>query len=509
MDKNNEEPVKETTTVDVAMPETPTEKKEDEQVMTPKTAEKMKKAEFLGNGPLVKTLWSLTYPDFIAKIIQALYTLIDSIFIGQFSGDTTEETKNNLAGVSFASPIEMCIMVGLSLIFAQGGGPLYGRYLGKRDEVTSRRIIGNVFTMDIILGIIMAIVLPLCAEWLLTLLGASYEAGTMQPALKYILPIMRADILYNFCYGTNNLMRGEGAAMYSCTLMIISSITNMCCDYIFLKVLHIGVDGAAYATVCAYTLASSFGLWYFISKRGAVVISWKDMIPDWKLICQIMNTGLSGMVIGLSNGILTIAANQLVLAYTPYPKDDPLTVSAIATAGSLSKMQYFIFIPINSIAHGCVAMLSYCRGAKLHDRFIKTMRVCFIGQFIVCIVLTLFCIVFAEQIATLFNSDKEFIRLFSEGLRYMSVGLFMAPCACSLYPSVQAIGKGALSAFVLLGRSCLFIIICQLVFCMASGDYMGVFRAYPIAEAISAVFSIIVFFCLRKDLQGKKELPKK
>ena len=91
----------------------------------------------------------------------------------------------------------------------------------------------------------------------------------------------------------------------------------------------------------------------------------------------------------------------------------------------------------------------------------------------------------------------------------MSVGLFMAPCTCYLYPSIQAIGKGALSAFVLLGRSCLFIIICQLVFCMASGDYMGVFRAYPIAEAISAVFSIIVFFCLRKDLQGKQELPKK
>ena len=199
MSDSNENPIKESQTIDIVVTDNQQEDKEKEQVVTPRTEEKLKRAEFLGNGPLISTLWKMTYPDFIAKIISALYTLVDSMFVGQYSGSTVEETKNNLAGLSFASPIEMCLMVGLSLIFAQGGGPLYGRYLGKHDEVTSRRIIGNVFTMDILLGITMAIVLPLSSEWLLSLMGASWKAGTMRPALDYIIPIMIADILYNIC----------------------------------------------------------------------------------------------------------------------------------------------------------------------------------------------------------------------------------------------------------------------------------------------------------------------
>ena len=508
MSESNEEPVKESPSIDIVVEDNQNENKEKEQVVTPRTEEKLKRAEFLGNGPLIGTLWKMTYPDFIAKIISALYTLVDSMFVGQYSGSTVEETKNNLAGLSFASPIEMCLMVGLSLIFAQGGGPLYGRYLGKHDEITSRRIIGNVFTMDILLGITMAIVLPLCSEWLLTLMGASWEAGTMRPALDYIIPIMIADILYNICYATNNLMRGEGAAMYTCALMTISSLTNIVFDFIFLKVFGIGIEGAAYATIIAYIFSSSFGLWYFLSKRSAVTPTFSDMKPDWKLVCEIMNVGLPGMVIGFANGILTIVSNRLVIGYSPYDAIDPRTVAANAAAGSLAKMQHFLFIPINSIAHGVVAMLSYCRGAKLYDRFVKAMRCCFIGQFVICIVLSIFCFVFAEKLALMFNSDEEFIRLFSEGLRYMSLCLFLSPCSCALYPGLQAIGRGALSAVVLMGRSCIFIVIAELVMCGITKDYMGVFHAYPIAEIVSALFAGIVYIFVRKDLHGKKELPK-
>lgn len=270
------------------------------EAMSPRSLERMRRADFLGNGPLIPTIWKMTYPDFIAKIASSLYSIIDSVFIGQYAGSTVEEKKNSLAGVSLASPIEMCIIVALSLIFAQGGGPLYGRYLGKKDIKTSRRIVGNTFTMDILLGIIAAIVLPLLARPLLTLLGASDEAQTMEPALKYIKPLMYGDILYNFCYATNNLMRGEGAALYSCFIMTISACTNIVFDILFLKFFGLGTSGAALATCIGYTVASSFGLWLFLSKRAAVVLKWSDMKPDWKLIGEIVNTGLSGMVIGLS-----------------------------------------------------------------------------------------------------------------------------------------------------------------------------------------------------------------
>ncbi|CBK25461.2 uncharacterized protein [Blastocystis hominis] len=486
------------------------EEKKKQDGLTPRTIEKMKKSEFLGNGPLVATIWKMTYPDLVAKVVSSLYTLVDSICIGQFAGDTVEERKISLAGQSFASPIEMCIMVGLSLIFAQGGGPLYGRYLGRRDEKTARRVVGNTFTMDIILGIVMAIVLPLIAEWLLVLLGASEAAGTLEPAKKYIYPLMYADILYNFCYGTNNLMRGEGAALYSCSLMLISAIINMIFDFIFLKFLGLGIQGAAFATIIAYICSSSFGLWFFLSKRSAVIVRLKDMIPDWKLVLEIMNTGLSGMVIGLSNGIMTIVSNQLVLNFSPYPRDDPLTVAAIAASGSLSRMQYFLFIPINSIAHGCVALLAYCRGAKLSKRFINALRVCFIGQLIVCIILSAGCLVFSNQLATLFNSDEEFIKIFSKGLRYMTALLFLSPFSCTLYPGLQAIGRGFGAAVVLFGRSCLFTCCAQFIMCWIRQDYWGTFMAYPFADIVAALFATIYYFCVRKEIHGeerKKELP--
>ena len=469
---------------------------------SPKSAERMKRAEFLGNGPLVKTIWSLTYPDFIAKLVGALYNLVDSMFIGQYAGSTVEEKKLSLAGVSLAAPVEQCLLVGLSLIFAQGGGPLYGRYLGKHDEKTSRRIIGNTFAMDVLLGIVMAAVLPLICEPLLILLGASDAAGTLSPAKKYILPLMYGDILYNFCYATNNLMRGEGAALFSCTLMIISAVTNITVDFILLKLLGVGVSGAAYATLIAYTCAVSFGLWFFISKRSAVSVKCSDLVPDWKLVCEMMNVGLSGMVIGLANGVLAIASNQYIIHFTPYPRDSAETTAAIAASGSLVRMQFFMFIPVNSIAHGVVALIAYCRGAALYKRFMKALKVCFIGQFVVSLVVGILCFIFAEQLARLFNSDPDFIAIFAKGLRYMSVAVWLCPCSCTLFPGLQAIGQGVASAFVLMNRSCLSIILVQFVMCTVRKDFWGVFRAYPIAEALSAVVAIIFFFIWKKDMEG-------
>ena len=235
----------------------PVEEKKDEVVLTPKDIERMKRADFLGNAPIGQTIWKMTYPDFIAKILGALYNIVDSMFIGKYAGDTVEETKNALAGVSLASPIEMCLLVGMSLIFAQGGGPLYGQYLGKKDIDGASRIIGNTFFMDICLGILVAIVFPFIARPLLIILGASNNAGTLQPGLDYILPLMYCDILYNVCYACNNLMRGEGAAIFTCILMMISSCTNMLFDFILLRFFHMGTRGAALATgsfrICIFT----------------------------------------------------------------------------------------------------------------------------------------------------------------------------------------------------------------------------------------------------------------
>ena len=169
-------------------------------------------------------------------------------------------------------------------------------------------------------------------------------------------------------------------------------------------------------------------------------------------------------------------------------------------------MQYFCFIPINSIAHGVVALLAYCRGAKLGKRFVSAMKVCFVGQFIVCAVLTLLCEVFAPQLALMFNSDPEFVSIFSKALRYMAMFLCLSPFSCSLYPGLQAVGRGFGSAIVLMGRSCLFIILTQFIMCLILKDYWGVFKAYPIADILSALFATIYFFCVRKDLYGE-EMP--
>ena len=482
----------------------PEEEKKSEEALTPKDIERMKRADFLGNGPLGSTIWKMTYPDLIAKIISSFYNIADSVFIGQYAGSTVEEKKNSLAGVALASPIENCVIVGLSLIFAQGGGPLYGRYLGKKDFKTSGRIIGNTFLMDIILGIIAAIVLPLIARPFLILLGASEEAQTLQPGLDYIRPLMYCDILYNICFATNNLMRGEGAAMYSCTLMIISSVCNIMFDFIFLRFFNMGTMGAAIATCIAYTFSSSFGLWYFLSDRGAVSLHWKDMKPDCKLIGNIMNTGLPGMVIGLANGILTIVSNQLIIRYSPDPTS-PEATAAIAAAGNVARMQHFCFIPINSIAHGVVALLAFCRGSGLYKRFVSAMKYCFAGQMVVCLILTLVCELFAPQLAKLFNSDPEFIRIFTIGLRFMASSLCFSPFSCSLYPGLQAIGRGFGSAIVLMCRSCIFIIIVQVVLCHIRQDYWGVFYAYPIADFCSALFASCYFFFVKKDLYGEKQ----
>ena len=266
-----------------------------------------------------------------------------------------------------------------------------------------------------------------------------------------------------------------------------------------------GTRGAAVATCIAYTFSSSFGLWYFLSDRGAVSLHWKDMKPDFRLIGSIMNTGLSGMVIGLANGILTIISNQLVIRYSPDPTS-PEATAAIAAVGNVARMQHFCFIPINSIAHGVIALLAFCRGSGLYKRFVSAMKYCFVGQMIVCLILTIGCEFFAPQLAMLFNSDPEFIRIFTIGLRFMGSTLILSPFTCTLYPALQSINRGFGSALVLMCHSCLFIIIAQFIICHIRQDYWGVFYAHPFANVMSALFSITYFFFVKKDIYGQ-ELP--
>ena len=462
------------------------------------------KAAFLGEAPIASTMWKLTWPDLVGKIVNALYVMVDAIYIGNMAGNTQNERSIALAACTLAMPVDQLFNASIAFMIGVGSSALYSQNLGRNDLKTARRVIGNMYFLCVLVGII----LPLISYWfiddLLILAGATKEAGTLDAARLYLTPLLMLNIVVNLAISHNNAIRGEGNSVFSATCMGVGAIINIILDPILIKATGNSIVGAAYATMTGNAVGALMGVYYFLGNKGAIRMKWSDMIPDWTIIKNICSVGVSGMINGVSGSIVNVIMNNLLITYASKTFNSLQVTEILAVLGASGKMFFFCFMPMLSISHGSMPIYAYCYGAKRFSRFTSVMKIHFFVEVIIGSIIMVFGMFSGNFLASMFSSSKFFHKVFAEGMRYITAGFFANSVTMVVFPSLQATGHGLASAMIMLLKQMIFLIGFAYLFCNILGEWWGNIYAYPMAEIAGMCIATVLFFIYKDVFTGKK-----
>ena len=315
--------------------------------------------EFLSKEPIGKLLFKLSIPTVVAQLINMLYNLVDRIFIGHMSeiGDLA------LTGVGVCLPLIMLVSAFASLVSA-GGAPRASIFMGKKDNETAEKIMGNCFLLQIIISFILTIILLVFNRELLLLFGAS--ENTIEYAVKYMNVYAIGTLFVQLTLGMNAYITSQGFSKIAMITVLIGAICNIALDPIFIYVFNMGVAGAALATIISQAVSCTFVLVFLFSKKSVLKLKVSNFKLDYRIILPCLALGLAPFIMQSSECIIIVCFNTSLQNY-----GGDLAVGAMTI---LSSVMQFAMLPLQGFAQGAQPISSYNFGAKNADRVVKTFK---------------------------------------------------------------------------------------------------------------------------------------
>jgi Na+-driven multidrug efflux pump len=262
----------------------------------------------LGTKKIGALLMEFSIPATIGMLVNALYNIVDRMFIGNAKG--LESLGLTALTVSF--PI-MMIMMGLALMFGAGGASLFSIRLGEKDRDGAEKILGNSITMIFITSFLFMVIALANLEGLLKLFGASEES--MPYAIEYMRIILYASVLQGPSVGMNHFMRADGSPKSAMVSMFIGAGFNIIFDYVLIFIFGMGMTGAALATIGGQGLSAIWGISYFLSKRSNMKLRLKNMSLKMKLVGKTVVAGLPSFTNQISGSLLSLILNNYLGRY--------------------------------------------------------------------------------------------------------------------------------------------------------------------------------------------------
>jgi len=432
------------------------------------------KSDFLGKEKISKLLFKLSAPVIIGMLVQALYNVVDTFFVGQVYGT---ESVQAIGGLAIAFPIQMIIMA-FGVVLGTGGSSIISRALGAKELEKAERTLGNVFSMSLILSILIAIPCLFYLDVILNIFGAT--PGIMPYATEYLEYIILGGIFFVFGIAVQNIVRAEGNARLAMNAMLIGAGLNILLDPIFMFGFGMGVQGAAIATVLSQAVSSVWLLQYCVKGKGAVHFKSRYLRPDPSIVKEIGSIGVGPFVMQASASIMMIFVYN---ALATYGGD-----VAIAVFGTIIKVNSFIFLPLLGMAFGLQPIVGYNYGAKQFGRIAEAVKLTLMATMIFGTFGLLIIYLFTAQILGLFSADPQYLDVGKHAIRIMLLGMPLIGLNVVSMTVFQALGKARPSFLLSLSRQVLFLI--PLVFILP-GFYEldGVWAAYPISDLLSFLLS--------------------
>ena len=367
----------------------------------------------LGEGNITKLLASLAIPAVVAQVVNLLYNIVDRVYIGHIPGIGA----NALTGVGLFTPILMLINA-FAMLAGSGGAPRAAIFMGKKDNDTAERIIGNCFTFIMICAVVLTAVFYVSAPQLLRWFGAS--DATLPYALSYARIYILGSVFVLIVMAMNMFITTQGFAKISMLTTVIGAVINIVLDPIFIFVFNMGVRGAALATVLSQAVGAVWILHFLTGNKTILRLKKANLRLDAKIIGPCLALGISTFVMLSTESILSISFTSSLSRY-----GGDLAVGAMTIITSTNQL---IVMPLQGICQGGQPVISYNYGAKNNDRVKKA----FFTQFKACVIFT--CISWAIMMLTpqlfagIFTSDKILVNYTACASALRASPLFKPAC---------------------------------------------------------------------------------
>lgn len=434
----------------------------------------MRNDEKLGTAPLGRLMLSLALPTVLAQLINVLYNVVDRIYIGHMQGDGNPA----LTGVGVTLPI-ITLIAAFSAFAGAGGAPLAAIELGKKDERKASLIMGNSAWLLVFFSIVLTIGFLIFKVPILYAFGASSK--TIAYANDYITIYLLGTIFVQLALGLNAFISGQGAAKAAMLSVLIGAVINIVLDPIFIFALHLGVRGAALATVISQFVSAVWVVSFLKSKRS--VLHLKLVRPDKSLILKIAALGIAPFVMQSTESLVTITFNTGLQRY-----GGDLYVGSMSILMSIMQL---IVIPVNGITQGVQPIISYNYGAgnrmRVKETVIRLVSVCLLGTLILAGV-AIFC---PGIYASMFTNDAELVALTCRimPIFFLGIAIFGIQAACQ--STFLALGQAKVSLFIATLRKIILLIPLALILPKFSG-VKGIYIAEPFSDVISVIVTSVL-----------------
>ena len=425
--------------------------------------------ERLGTKSIGALLAEFSIPATVGMLVNAIYNIVDRIFIGNAEGIGSI----GLTALTVSFPI-MMIMMGLALMFGAGGAAIFSIRLGERDRDGAEQILGNSIMMILLTSFLFMVFALLNLEKLLWVFGA--RENSMPYAVEYMRIILYASVLQGPSVAMNHFMRADGSPKTAMVSMFIGAGFNIIFDYIFINILHMGMTGAALATIGGQGLSAIWGISYFCSKRSNMKLRLRYMKLKAHRVNHIVLAGLPSFMNQISGSLLNLILNNSLRIYGGDV--------AIGGMGAIGSLQQLLVLPTIGISHGAQPIIGYNRGAGNYSRIKETLAKAIAAATVVALIGFTVTQLFPGTLIGFFGKEKEFIEF---GTKAVRVWLMMLPVLGvqvigALY--FQAIGRPKISLLLTLCRQLLVLVPMVLILSKLFG-MRGILFAAPIADAIS------------------------
>lgn len=451
-------------------------------IVKPKALSKEEKFKQMIETPVEKLIPRLAVPTIISMLVTSIYNMADTFFVSQIG-----TSASGAVGVMFSA---MAMIQAIGFTLGMGSGNYISRSLGNRDEDTAGRSAATAFFTAGIIGILIAVFGTVFSRPLVYLLGATDTiAPFAQDYARYIL--MAAPFMLT-SFVMNNILRAQGNAVFAMIGITAGGILNMVLDPLLIFGFHMGISGAAIATMASQMISFLILLYQCNVQKGCIRIQFSKFTPTLSMYGEILHAGLPSFC---RQGLASLATVILNFAAGPYGD------AAIAAMSIVSRFMMFVNSSLIGFGQGFQPVCGFNFGAKRYDRVLQSFWFCVKVAVVMLTSFGVIAFIFSNSIITVFRrEDAEVIRIGTLALRLQLLTMPFQAWVIMVNMLTQCIGYGFRSSLVAMGRQGLFLIPSLLIFPRFFG-ILGLQISQPVADMLTFVLAAVIVSGVLKELR--------
>lgn len=431
----------------------------------------------MGVMPVNKLLISMSLPMMVSMLVQALYNIVDSMFVAQLS-------ENALTAVSLAFPAQN-LMIAVGTGTGVGINALISRSLGEKNKERANLIANNGLVLYVISGILFAVFGMFFSGVFFRAQTGDAEIVRLGTDYLRICCLLSTAIFLQF--GFERILQATGRTFHTMLTQGLGAIINIIMDPILIFGLFgapaLGIKGAAVATVFGQVCAASLAFWFNKKKNDDIIINPKKYPLNAQTVKNIYAIGIPSICMASIGSIMTFGMNKILIAFTS---------TAAAVFGVYFKLQSFIFMPVFGLNNGMVPIIGFNYGARKPDRLMQTMRLATKYAMTMMGVGTLVFWLFTPQLLGIFNASEQMLSIGIPALRLISLSFLMAGFNIIRISTMQALGHGVVSLTISVMRQLVVLLPSAFIFSRIWG-LNATWISFPLAEVVALIVTICFF----------------